>query len=135
MDDRIKDKLREIERYLNEFKTIVPKNLDEYKSSLEKKAACERYFEKITESVTDLSFMLIKQKKLDVPLDDKGVFDILNKEGIIDKTVCDSMKMAKGMRNIIVHEYGRIDHKLVYESITKELISDVKNFISQVKQN
>lgn len=47
--NRIKDKVLEIRQYIQELKTIIPKELEEYESNLEKKAACERYLEKIIE--------------------------------------------------------------------------------------
>ena len=52
---RIKDKIKEIEGYLSELSEIIPKSFEEYKE-IKNKAACERYFEKIIESVIDLSF-------------------------------------------------------------------------------
>ena len=61
---RIKDKIKEIEEFLSQLKDIVPSNLEEYKADIEKKAACERYVEKVIEAVTDLAFLIIKQKKL-----------------------------------------------------------------------
>ena len=38
------------------------------------------------------------------------------------------------MRNIIAHEYGKIDDKIVFEAITEELERDVKEFIKKVKE-
>ena len=61
--NRIKDKIEEINKFLDEFKGIIPSSLREYESNIEKKAACERYFKKILEAVTDLAFLIIKDKK------------------------------------------------------------------------
>ena len=73
---RIKDKIKEIEGYLSELSEIMPGNFEEYKE-IKNKAACERYFEKIIEAVIDLSFLIIKDKNLRIPEEDKEAFDIL----------------------------------------------------------
>ncbi|MBW2981996.1 DUF86 domain-containing protein [Candidatus Woesearchaeota archaeon] len=130
---RIKDKLEEIEEFLEELKDILPSSFDEYKRNFEKKAACERYFEKIIESIIDLAFLIIKEKGFKIPEEDKEAFDILTNENIISKELAKRLKDAKGMRNIIAHEYGKIDDELVFHSITEELEKDVLDLINSVK--
>ena len=131
---RIKDKINEIEEFLDQLKSIIPENLDEYQADITKKAACERYVEKIIEAVTDLSFLIIKKKDLKIPQDDIDAFNILLNNKIIDNDLAKRLKEAKGMRNIIVHQYGEIDDKIVFNSVTNELEKDVKVFISQIKK-
>ena len=74
MKERIKDKITQIEEYLSDLSESVPETLEEYKINQEKKAACERHFEKIVEATTDLAFLIIKQNKLKIPEDDVGAF-------------------------------------------------------------
>ena len=131
---RIRDKIKEVEEFLGQLKDIAPSNLDEYKADITKKAACERYVEKIIEAVTDLSFLVIKKKDLKIPQDDIDAFNILLNNKIINGDLAEKLKEAKGMRNIIAHQYGEIDDKIVFNSITKELENDVKNFINQIKK-
>ena len=130
---RINEKIDEITELIEQFRSIVPSNLDEYKSNLEKRAACERYFEKIVEAVVDLAFLFIKFKKLKIPQDDADAFNILLDNKIIDNNLSVRLKDAKGMRNIIAHEYGKIDDEIVFEAITKELEKDVRDFIKNIK--
>ena|SRR3989344_6947645 len=131
---RIDDKIDEIGRFLEELGSIMPSSLEEYKSSLEKKAACERYVEKIVEAVTDLAFLLIKEKKFKIPEDDSGAFDILLENKIIGKDMSSKLKNAKGMKNLISHQYGKIDDEIVFEAITEELGKDMKKFVEIVEK-
>ena len=131
---RITDKIEEISEFLEELKSIIPSSFEEYKSSIEKKAACERYVEKIIEAVTDLAFLIIKDKKLRIPEDDIDAFNILLENKIIDGDLAAKLKNAKGMKNIISHQYGKIDDEIVFEAITQELERDVRNFISVVEK-
>ena len=131
---RIKDKINEINEFLHQLKQIAPDSFEEYKSSLEKKAACERYVEKIVEAATDLAFLVIKYKKLKIPEDDVDAFNILLENKIIDDIMASKLKNAKGMRNIIAHEYGKIDNEIVFEAITEELNKDISRFIENIKR-
>jgi uncharacterized protein YutE (UPF0331/DUF86 family) len=131
---RVTDKINEINGFLEELKTIMPSSLEEYKSSIEKKAACERYVEKIVEAVTDLAFLIIKTKKLRIPEDDIDAFNILLENNIIDSNLASKLKDAKGMRNIISHQYGNIDDEIVFESIGEELERDAREFVSVVQR-
>jgi uncharacterized protein YutE (UPF0331/DUF86 family) len=129
---RINNKIEEIEKYLQELNEILPQNFEEYISNFEKKAACERYFEKIMEATIDLAFLIIKNKGLKMPEDEESSFIFLSNEKIISEELARKLKEAKGMRNVIAHEYGRIDDNLVFESLTEQLEKDINEFISMI---
>ena len=132
MESRIKEKIEEIQQYLNELESIKPDSLKEYLNDLKEKAACERYVEKIMEAVTDLSFLLIKKYDFEKPDDDQSAFKILADNDIITSKVLEKLRNAKGMKNIISHQYGTIDDEIVFEVITQELIKDVREFLKEV---
>lgn len=130
---RTKEKIKEIENYISELTGFLPDSFEEYIRDAKTKAACERYFERIIGSVIDLAFLVIKEKSLKTPEEDKEAFDILASEGIISDSLAGRLKDAKGMRNIIAHQYGSIDDETVFTSITEELIRDAKEFIRSIK--
>ncbi|MFH1065728.1 MAG: DUF86 domain-containing protein [Nanoarchaeota archaeon] len=129
---RIKEKITEIEGYLDELEEFMPEDIDEYLHDAKTKAACERYFEKITEAMIDLAFLIIKDKRLKQPEDDKEAFDALAKEKIISEELAEQLKNAKGMRNIIAHQYGIVDDKIVFHSITEELVEDAESLLKSI---
>ncbi|NOZ81038.1 MAG: DUF86 domain-containing protein [DPANN group archaeon] len=131
---RIKEKLQQIREFLAQFRGIRPKSLEEYSTNIEKKAACERFVEKIVEGTVDVAFLVIKRKRFEIPEDDIDAFTILLDNHIIDRTLAQRLKQAKGMRNIIVHEYGKIDDSIIFRSITDELEKDVRSFLKRIEQ-
>lgn len=131
---RTGDKIKEINQYLEELYEIFPDSFDDYKNSLEKRAACERYFEKVMEAVIDLAFLIIKSKQLKLPADDSQAFVVLSEANIIDKTLSKKLQEAKGMRNFLVHQYDKTDDLLVFEVIQNELRKDVELFIETAKR-
>ena len=126
---RIQDKIKEIKKFLAELQTIIPKDFEKYKSDLKTKAACERYVEKIIEGIVDLAFLIIKNKKLRIPEEDIDAFNILLENKIIDENIAKKLKSAKGMRNIIAHQYGNIDDHIIFEAINNELSKDIDKFL------
>jgi uncharacterized protein YutE (UPF0331/DUF86 family) len=134
MKDRIKDKIQELEEFLEEIEPVLPSTLEDYKNDFKTKAIGERYFEKIVEVIVDIAFLIIKEKNLRSPEEDKESFDILVNSKIISKELCEKLKDAKGMRNVIAHEYGKINDELVFYSLTEELIKDSQEFIKQINK-
>lgn len=133
MEKRIEDKINEIEKYLLELEEMKPTNLEEYKRDIKTKAACERYIEKIIEALVDLSFLIIKDKSLKSPENDTEAFIILSDSNIISNELSDKMQNAKGMRNILAHEYGEVDDEIVFHSLEEEIIKDSRDFIKSIK--
>jgi len=131
---RIEDKINEIYEYLEKMELITPKSFEEYVNNYVVKAACERYAEIIIEAIIDLVYLIIKEKKLPIPKNDLNAFDILLKNKIISKNLAERLQDAKRMRNILAHEYGKIDDEIVFEAITKELNKDASEFIKEIKK-
>lgn len=129
---KYKSKINELRGLISELEEIMPSDFSEYKK-LKEKAACERYFEKIVECMTDITLLIIKEKGLNIPDDDKSAYESLQDGGVISERLCKRLKDAKGMRNILAHEYGKVDDKLVFDSIRNEIIKDANKFIKEIE--
>lgn len=134
MEERIKDKVAEVEKYVEELKSIVPETFEEYEKDIIKKAACERYFDKIMEALTDLAFLIIKKNSIPAPEDDLSSFITLYENKIISKELAYKLREAKQMRNFITHRYKFIDDLTVYNAVKEELFSDVEAFLDLVSE-
>src|SRR3989338_1638500 len=113
MNERIKDKIKELERSTEEFSEIIPKNIKAYSKDFKTKAACERYIEIIIGTIIDISLLVIKDMDLEIPENELNSFDVLSKNNVISKEFAEKLKDAKHMRNIIAHEYGEIANEIV----------------------
>lgn len=130
----ISDKIKEVEKYLSDLEKVAPETIEVYLKNLDKRLACERAFEKIIESVNDLAILIIKEKRFQMPNEDIKAFEVLSDKKIISKELADSLKEAKGMRNFLAHQYGKVDDELVFEAVQKEIFNDVDEFISQIEK-
>ncbi len=134
MNERIKDKIQEIEKYLMQLEEIVPDSLEEYQEDFKTKAACERYLERLVEAAEDLAFLAIKYLELESPEEEKEIFKILSRTKIISSDLSDELKRAKGMRNVLAHKYGEIDDKITFVAATEEIGRDLKKLIKSIKE-
>ena len=80
-----------------------------------------------------MAFLIIKLKRLKIPEDDIDAFNILLDNKLIDSGLAAKLKNAKGMKNIIFHQYGKVDDEIVFEAITEELDKDMREFLGRVK--
>ena len=131
----INDKVIEIEKYLDELNNILPNDFEEYQNNYEKKAACERYSEKLIEAVVDLAFLIVRENKFEGPEDEKMVFDILYDKKIISLGLSLRLQEAKGMRNILAHQYGKVDDKIVFKAVTGELEKDIRELMDSIRNS
>lgn len=132
MTRNIFDKTEEIRIYLKEFKQIIPKDFSSF-MQIEKKAACERYIEKITEACCDIGYLILKDNKIDLSEFDGRVFDKLYEINKLPLEIAEKMIRIKGMRNLIIHQYGNIDYKVIFSNLIN-FITDINIFLKEVQK-
>ena len=131
--DRIKEKMEEVEKLLAELDTIVPSSFEVYLEDYKSRAACERYAERIIEGIVDVAYLLVREKKLESPEDDSHVFALLAEASLISLALSKKLREAKGMRNVLAHEYGSVDDHIVFSALGGELQQDSALFIQLVR--
>ena len=125
--DVVESKLRFLQEYLNDLKEYKDISLNDYRTSKKDQRFVERTVHLACECCIDIATHIISRQGLREPKDNKDLFVILLEENIISENVCKAMiKMAK-FRNIIVHDYARIEPEVVLGILRKD-IGDFKNF-------
>jgi len=95
--NRILSKLDEMDSYLSELESIMPKSYDEYVGSIEKKRACERVLHILIECVIDVCALIVKGLRLGLPAEEEDLFEKLEKEKIISKEMKEKLKRMRGL--------------------------------------
>lgn len=119
--DRILTKLDEVDGYLAELRSIAPGRLEEYVKSIEKRRACERLVQVCIDGVIDVCALLVTGLRLGLPGEEDDLFEKLAGRAVITRPMGATLRRMKGLRNILVHEYGRLDDALVFEVIQTRL--------------
>lgn len=79
----------------------------------------------------DIASHIISDEGLGVAGSTSEIFYILQKNNYIDAKLTEKIISAVGFRNIVAHEYGNLDLKMVYEIAHKD-IDDIELFIKTI---
>ena len=118
--DRLLAKLDELDGYLVELRSIAPDRFEDY-LRVEKKRACERLLQVLVEAVIDACALLVTGLRLGLPGEEDDLFEKLLRRAVISHSMADTLRRMKGLRNLLVQEYGRVNDELVFETVRLRL--------------
>ena len=79
----------------------------------------------------DIAAHIISEEGFGVPGSMTEMLYILRKHGYLDNNLTQKMVKAIGFRNLIVHEYGKIELKQVYE-IAQNDLNDLNEYLKSI---
>lgn len=135
----VNKKLREMEQnliFLKQASYEITK--DNLKEDIIKYWGIERGIQILIEAVIDIANILISSNDIEKPLTYRDTILELSKIGVISKSFAEELSKMVGFRNILVHDYARIDEKIVLEILDTKLDDFVKyiNYIRKwLKEN
>ena len=98
----------------------------------EKQATVERLMERIIARDIDINQYLIRQLNKDViPQNYRQTVLRLSDLGIYDEKFGERISKSIGIRNVLIHDYDKIDFKLLYSSIS-DCISDYIKYCNYI---
>ena len=121
-------KVDNIREYLNYLKEIKSYSRDEYVKNPMIYAAFERFLHLTLECTIDIGNHIISDLRYRKPESNRDIFEILYDNKIIDYELKDKLGKMAGFRNILVHDYMKLDRGLVYDIVKYNLI-DIEKFI------
>ncbi len=122
-DEVIRERLRRLHdelAYLKSERDALP-SLQAYTRDPRLKRAVERSLQVAVEICLDIGRRLIALRGWRYPQDNKDVFQVLYEEGVISEELLPALVNMARFRNLIVHDYARIDDALVYAILKKHL--------------
>ncbi len=128
--DRVLAKLDELDTHLVELRSIAPARVEQY-MAVEKRRACERLLQISIEAVIDTCALLVTGLRLGLPAEEDDLFERLGARGVVSRDIGGTLRRMKGLRNLLVHEYGRIDDRLVFQTV-RERLGDFDAFKKEV---
>jgi uncharacterized protein YutE (UPF0331/DUF86 family) len=79
----------------------------------------------------DIAAHIISDEGLGVPGSTNDMFYLLEENGYLNSEITEKMVKAVGFRNLIVHEYAKIELKQVFE-IAQEDINDLNEYLMSI---
>lgn len=122
MNDIVLNKKESIERCILQIRTYyaIPSNLD-FEDDYMKQDSIAINLQRACEQCIDLANHTIKSLKLGLPKDSKESFRLLAIAKIIPNELATNLEGMVGFRNILVHEYQRMDIGLMIDVIEHRL--------------
>jgi len=114
-------KLSELEEYLGQIREYTNITIEQYSSDWKIQRIIERTLQIMIETCVDVAGHIISDREYRIPKSYADTFRVLHEENILEKELFETMdKMAK-FRNIVVHNYDKVDTSIVVIILTKHL--------------
>jgi uncharacterized protein YutE (UPF0331/DUF86 family) len=105
--DLIRRKLADLEQYVQQLAEYVTP--EEYRRDWRTQRIVERTLQMSIEACVDVANHVIADRKLRVPGTYAETFDVLAEAGLLEPSLHAVMVRMTGFRNLIVHDYARLD--------------------------
>jgi len=129
--DLILRKLADLDQYLTQVSEYKDITAEQYRGDWKTQRIVERTLHLAIEVCLDIANHVIADRGLRVPATYAEAFEVLSDAGLLDPPQRDAMIRMSGFRNVIVHEYARIDPTLVVR-ILREHLADFVRFKTAV---
>lgn len=130
--ERIKYKIKEIENSLDIIEENLPDEIEDFNKLGLIKDGIYKKVEFCIENILDI-LSIINTDTKEIPSDEEDIIKISESKKIISKEIADKIREMKGLRNILVHKYGKIDDEIAFENI-KEGLNDFRDFINEIER-
>jgi uncharacterized protein YutE (UPF0331/DUF86 family) len=114
-------KIAELEEYLEQIREFSSITAEQYAGDWKIQRIVERTLQMMIELCVDIANHIISDRRLRVPVTYADTFKVLSEAGLIDQNLYNTMEKMAKFRNIVVHNYDRIDQSIVVMILRKNL--------------
>lgn len=131
LHEKVAQKLEKLKEYVGYLKSYQKYSLDDLTKDPTLRGAVERYLHLSAECVIDIAEIMIAELGLRKPEEYREAIDILGEGKILPDEFAYYFAPIAGFRNILVHEYTKIDLVEVYRHLQKDLV-DFEKFAGYI---
>ena len=129
--DLILAKAGSIRKHLKRLSEKGDVNIETFLSDVDRQEVISFNLHLAIENCTDLAAHIISEEGLGVPGSASEMFYLLEDNGYLSLQLTEKMIKAVGLRNLIVHEYAKIDLERLFDIVGKD-IRDLNDFIVSI---
>jgi uncharacterized protein YutE (UPF0331/DUF86 family) len=107
--------------YLRDLRSLQNVDAETYRENLLIRRTVERTLQLAVEASLDIGQHIIAREGFRTPDDNKDVFVVLSEECILPHDLLPRLVQMARFRNLIVHDYARIDDRVVYGILQERL--------------
>ena len=129
--DLILAKAGSVKSHLNRVLEKRTVDLDSFIKDIDRQESILFNIQTAVQNCIDIAAHIISEEGFGVPGSTTEMFYVLEKNGYLDSDLTSKMLKAVGFRNLIVHEYGKIELEQVYE-IAQNNINDLNEYLKAI---
>ena len=129
--DLILAKAGSVKSHLNRVLEKRNVDLDNFIKDIDRQESILFNIQTAVQNCIDIAAHIISEESFGVPGSITEMLYILEKNGYLDNDLTQKMVKAVGFRNLIVHEYGKIELEQVYE-IAQNDINDLNEYLKAI---
>lgn len=129
--DLLKMKIAQLADYFKDLQESQSVTLNEFRSDKKIRRYVERTLHLAIECCLDIGSHIIADNGWREPVDNKDIFAVLGENGVLSKDLLPKLQKMAGFRNVLVHDYAKIDPEIVY-TVLKQNLLDFQEFITAV---
>jgi uncharacterized protein YutE (UPF0331/DUF86 family) len=129
--DLVRRKLTNLTAYLDELAPYLTITYPEYRERPGQRRIVERLAQVIVECAIDVNGLLLSGTGQPPAQSARQSFEVAHRLGVIDEHLSSSFQRHVGMRNRIVHDYDRLDNRLLFYA-ARRLQDDARAYVVQV---
>ena len=129
--DLIIAKAASVRVHLDRIAAKAGADLQVFMSDLDRQDVVSFNLHLAVENCIDIAAHIISENGWGVPGSASEMFYLLEDRGILDPELTERMIKAVGLRNLIVHEYGKIDLNLLFATVRNNL-NDLNSYLSNI---
>lgn len=119
--NKIIAKLERLDEYLGYLKDIQKVNKKSFLTDYHFYGLAERYLQLAIEIIIDTGKLIVVLENLKRPEDNGDIISVLADSKILSKKLREKLIGIVNFRNILVHDYEKIDREIVYLKLQKNL--------------
>jgi len=114
-------KISELEEYITQLEELKDVTVEEYSKDWKIQRAVERTLQIAIELCVDIANHIISDEGWRVPVSYSDTFKVLKENKVIDNELFSIMERMARFRNIIVHNYDKLDQTIILDILKKNL--------------
>jgi len=129
--DTIENKISLVRKYLARLEVYKKYSREEIENDQFISGSLERYLYLVVQATIDTAEAMIAYRKLRKPATLREEFEVLSEAEIISSELATKLMNMVGFRNVIAHDYTKLDYGVVHD-VLHERLGDIDEFLKIV---
>jgi uncharacterized protein YutE (UPF0331/DUF86 family) len=124
-------KASSVRRHLKRAKEKSNTDLNAFLSDIDRQEIVMFNLQTAIQNCVDIAAHIISEEGFGIPDSTSDMFYLLEENSYLDNQITEKMVKAAGFRNLIVHEYAKIEAKQVFNIVQKD-ITDLNEYLKAI---